>query len=205
MTDKNLTALEAHTATISGAVIPTYPLKSERQISVLCVASASNYYQLPNLDLWPEERDAYKFTGNNPVITHAPCQQWSRMHAFARSDQRSKELAFFCFSQVKENGGIFEHPAGSHFFKTVGASFKQIVSIDQHWWGFPTRKRTYLFFQNCSPAAHPLNFDHPVTTLEKVNPRLRSIMPLSFCKWLVDSVSPLLVYHNSHHAPFHRT
>lgn len=156
--------------------------------SVLCVAPGSNYYRLPGLDLWDKDRNAFLFTGQNKVIAHPPCQQWSRLHKFARNNPDEKQLAYFCWDVVNSNGGIFEHPAGSHFFRTVGASRSKIISVDQHWWGFNCRKRTYLYFHDCEPLSFPLNFDHHQSTLSAINPRLRSIMPLAFCEWLVACV-----------------
>lgn len=126
-------------------------------ISVLCINPISVYHSIPNLDLWDEQRNAYRFTGSNPVITHAPCAQWSRMKAFSNPDPEQKQLAHFCCDQVERNGGIFEHPQGSSFFKERG--IKPTISIDQFWFGFPARKRTWLYFQKCKPIAHPLRFD----------------------------------------------
>jgi hypothetical protein len=170
-------------------------------ISVLCVAKESNYHLIPGLDLWQAARDAYNFSGSNPVITHAPCAQWSRMKAFSRYDKKQKDLAFFCFNKVIENGGIFEHPAGSSFFNEVQCNRNNLYSFDQSWWQFPARKRTYLYFSKCKPLAFPLSFDCPLLWLDEISPRFRSIMPLSFCQYLVNCCAPLLVYHNSQKAP----
>lgn len=158
------------------------------QVSVLCVASGSNYYRIPGLDLWDTMRDAYKFTGQNPVIAHPPCAQWSRLHKFAKQNEYEKELAVFCWEKVNQNGGIFEHPAGSHFFKFIGADCKKIVSVDQHWWGFPCRKRTYLYFNGFAPAQMPLNFSSYQTTVDALHSSRRSIMPLEFCQYLLTSI-----------------
>lgn len=84
-------------------------------ISILCVAARSNYFSIPDLDLWPEKRDAYLFTSSDKVIAHPPCAQWSRLRRFSKEDARSKELAVFCFDKVNSNGGVFEHPMGSSF------------------------------------------------------------------------------------------
>lgn len=153
-------------------------------ISVLCVARRSNYRQIDGLDLWDASRDAYNFTGSNPVIVHPPCQQWSKLRQFARIDERSKALAWFCLEKVKANGGIFEHPSGSDFFKAAG--IKPTISIDQNWFGFPARKRTYLYFHGYKPIAHPLTFTYATRTVESMGQEARSIMPLQFCQWLVD-------------------
>lgn len=158
-------------------------------ITILCVAPKSNYYCIPGLDLWNLERNAYLFTGHNPVITHAPCAQWSRNRSFSKIDIISKELAVFCFNKVIDNGGIFEHPAGSYFFKYINASRSNIISVDQSWWGFPARKRTYLYFNHVKPLSFNISFDCPVKTVVNMHSTARSIMPLSFCQWLVDCVT----------------
>lgn len=164
-------------------------------ISVLCVMPGSNYFQIPGLDLWDAKRDAYNFIGSNPVITHAPCAQWSRLKAFANDNPREKELAWFCLEKVRRNGGIFEHPAGSSFFKEAG--IKKIYSVDQSWWGFPARKRTYLYFHGYKPLAFPLSFDRITYkvggnrngSLISMIKRDHSKMTLSFCQYLVDCLS----------------
>lgn len=160
-------------------------------ISILCVCPGSNYALIPGLDLWDAKRDAYNFTGRNTVITHAPCAQWSRMKWFAKEDARSKDLAYFCFSAVKRNGGIFEHPAGSSFFRSVNANFKNIISVNQSWWGFPAQKRTYLYFEGFKPLSFPLSFDAPTANVRYMNSKMRALMPLEFCQYLVNCCSPV--------------
>lgn len=158
-------------------------------ISVLCVHKRSNYKLIENLDLWDEERNAYNFTGTNPVIAHPPCAQWSRMKAFAYPDLKEKMLAAHCYDLVMENGGIFEHPAGSSLWKYVGANRKQIISIDQHWFGFPARKTTYLLFSKCEPLSYPLSFSTVQRKVCSMHSQDRAIMPFAFCFWLVDNIT----------------
>lgn len=165
----------------------------------------SNYYQIPGLDLWDIKRDAWLYSGSNPVITHAPCPQWSRMKGFSKYNYDEKELAFHCLKYVIRNGGIFEHPQGSSFFKEAGVT-KNIYSVDQSWWGFPARKRTWLFYSKIKPLSTPISFDPPSHIIgslklggsKKVRPTThmpdlkaseRSRMPLSFCQYLVDCVN----------------
>jgi len=169
-------------------------------ISVLCVNRKTVYRNIPGLDLWDQVRDAYNFAGSNPVITHAPCQQWSRMKAFARGDQREKDLAFFCLEKVMQNGGIFEHPAGSSFFKVAG--IRPTISVNQFWWGFPIKKPTWLYFKDCRPLAHPLSFDAieykfgtgKISQHGKNKSALKkywgdaSKMTLPFAQWLTDCI-----------------
>jgi len=155
-------------------------------ITILCVMTNSNYNHIPNLDLWDINRNAYNYTGNNIVITHAPCQQWSKMKSFAKENKKEKELAFFCYEKVQKNGGIFEHPAGSNFFKIVNIPRNKIISVNQHWWGFPAQKKTYLYFNQISPLPVPLNFNAVQKKVINMAQNKRSLMTTSFCQWLVD-------------------
>lgn len=100
-------------------------------ISVLCAMENSFYYSISGLDVWNKDRDAYFFTGTNPVIVHPPCQQWSRMKAFARPDPEEKELAFFCLQKVLKNGGVFEHPKlkGSRWVKSGNPALKWMNKV----------------------------------------------------------------------------
>lgn len=158
-------------------------------ISILCTDRLTNYRFIPGLDLWPKERNAYNFASSNPVITHAPCQQWSLLHHLAKPDLAEKELAMFCLEKVKANGGIFEHPAYSKFFAHAG--IKPTVTIEQSWWGFPARKRTWLYMVGCEPLPFPGERKPPRTNVEGITSTMRSRMPLAFCEWLVGSVLTL--------------
>lgn len=157
-------------------------------ISVLCVNKDSVYKSFPGLDVWDSERNVYNFIGSNPVITHAPCQQWSKLKFFAKENQFEKNLAWVCLEHVLDNGGIFEHPSGSEFFKKAGIN-KNIYSIDQHWFGFPCRKRTYLFFHKCKPLPVPMRFEAIEKKVEQLHSSKRSDTTPQFAKWLIDSVT----------------
>lgn len=158
-------------------------------ITVLCAARKSYYFDLPGLDVYGKERNAYNFTGTNPVIAHPPCAQWSRLRSFARFDLEEKGLANFCWEVVNKNGGVFEHPLGSSFFKNVRIDMSKLYSVDQSWFGFPARKRTLLYFHKCKPLAFPLKFDAVQVKVENMGADARSLMTYSFATWLVKSVS----------------
>lgn len=159
-------------------------------ISVLCALSNSIYKTIPGVDVWDAKRDAYYFTGSNPVIVHPPCQQWSRLKAFVKPNPDKKELAYHCLKIVIRNGGIFEHPMGSSFFKEVG--LRPTLCIDQFVFGFPARKRTWLYFHNCKPLAQPLRFDaiqSEVTRNLSYRSGKRSETTIQFATWLIDCIS----------------
>ena len=154
------------------------------RIAILYASKHSNYFKLRskyNLDIFTEERDCRNFQFDCPVITHAPCAQWSRLHAFAKDNPGQKALAHFCYDAVNKCGGIFEHPAGSHFFKTVNADFRKIYSVNLSWFGYRSRKLTYLYYNQTSLASHPLSFDAHPGRIEYSHSKLqRSITPIAF-------------------------
>lgn len=160
----------------------------DTKISVLCVDKASNYFDHPELDLWTKERDAYNFKGTNPVITHAPCSQWSKLKALASLDTYEKELAWFCYIKVEENGGIFEHPAYSSFFKEAKIDRKKIYSIDQGWFGFPGRKPTWLYINGYKPHTFPLNFNAYEKKVATIHSGSRSRTPEPLIQWFIKTI-----------------
>ena len=159
------------------------------KISILCADTNSNYKQIPNLDVWDRARNAYNFTGSNPVITHAPCSQWSRLRGLAHENQLEKDLAFFCLEKVKNNGGIFEHPEGSIFFKTAG--IKPTIIIDQGNFGFPAQKRTWLYFSRCNPLPLPPPvYSGYQISVNNMSSKRRSETTFPLIRWLVHSIYP---------------
>lgn len=171
-------------------------LPKPRSIAILCAHPKSHYFEIEGLEVYDQKRDARNFVGNAPVICHPPCAQWSRLRKFAKVDLEQKALANFCLGWFASNGGIFEHPAGSSVFRELEfPKESKMYSVDQSWWGFPARKRTYLVFHRCSPIAYPLNFDlitHTVTNpkggMKELSKNRVALTPLSFDQWLVDSI-----------------
>ncbi len=155
-------------------------------IAVLCALEKSFYKTLPDLEVYDKQRNAYTFNLDIPVIAHPPCQQWSRLKSFAKFDREEKDLAFFCLEKIKKNGGILEHPAGSSFFKEAG--IKPTISIDQSWFGFSCRKRTYLYFHDCKPLSFPLSFDLVTKRVPDLAQDMRSYTTPQFANWLIDCI-----------------
>jgi hypothetical protein len=110
------------------------------------------------------------------------------MRSFSKENKAEKDLAMFCLDKVKSNGGILEHPAGSQFWKVAHVSRLNIISINQHWFGFPAQKRTWLYFYDVEPLSYPLNFNTPLKTVSQLHSAARSLQPLSLCRYLVASV-----------------
>ena len=156
-------------------------------INVLCTAEVNSYSQLAYVFPWDIKMNVNNFNNNYPVITHSPCAQWSKLKAFAKVNLDEKELSFLCYKFVQSNGGIFEHPAGSAFFKYINKP-NQVISINQHWFGFPSQKRTHLYFNNCVPGQLPLNFDAIEKTTLQLSKFERSHTTLTFASWLTSSI-----------------
>jgi len=82
-------------------------------ISVLFARQDSVYKSIPGLDVWDIDRDARNWPGGNPVIAHPPCRSWGRMRQFSKPRPDEKELAIFAVCQVRNWGGVLEHPESS--------------------------------------------------------------------------------------------
>ncbi len=159
-------------------------------ISILCTETATNYNLIKGLDLWNIERDAFYFTGSNPVITHAPCAQWSRLKGLANNNPDEKELAYHCLKIVLRNGGIFEHPNGSNFFEEVGIDKNRLFVVNQNWFGFPSQKKTFLFFHKVQPLEIPRKYGQVHIGVNNLSSKVRSKTPLSMAQYLCACIEP---------------
>lgn len=170
------------------------------RIAILCADSKGHYPDLSekyDLDIYTKDRDCRNFKFNSPVITHAPCAQWSRLKGFARLNEEEKNLAWLCKKAVDTCGGIFEHPSGSSFFKESACEISKIYSVNLSWFGYTARKKTLLYYNRVSLLSHPLSFDaitQQLSTnknsrgLPEIQKHLRHITPVQFNEWLIQSV-----------------
>lgn len=170
------------------------------KIAILCAAETGNYPYLSNkynLEIFTKEKDCRNFKFDCPVITHAPCAQWSRLKGFARSNEDEKNLAWFCKKAVDTCGGIFEHPSDSSFFRESNCEISKIYSVNLSWFGYMARKKTLLYYNQVSLLSHPLSFNaitHQLSTnkngrsLPEIKQSERHITPLEFNEWLIQSI-----------------
>lgn len=97
-------------------------------IAALFVDPRGPYIGLPDVDPWPESRDARKYAGPWPVVAHPPCQLWTNMAAvnFKRygGEHNRPGNDGGCFAAalaaVRAHGGVLEHPAESHAWGRFG-------------------------------------------------------------------------------------
>lgn len=127
-----------------------------REVTVLCCSGRSIYKRLPGVMAFDEKRDARTWTGGTPVVAHPPCRCWSLyLHHMAKPVDREAEtnLGLWCARMVQQWGGVLEQPAGSKLFAAAGLPeagptndpFGYTVYLEQSWFGFASRKPTWVY------------------------------------------------------------
>jgi len=97
-------------------------------IAALFVEEDGTYFGHPDIDPWPEPRDARRYAGPFPVIAHPPCQRWGRFwhgstrkpHQFKLGDDGGKFAA--ALTAVRTWGG---RPGTSRRQPRLGCIFYQ--------------------------------------------------------------------------------
>lgn len=132
-------------------------------IAALYVAEEGIYARLPGVDVWPLRRDARLYKGPWPVVAHPPCQNWGKLAQLAKRDQ--KDCAPRAVQQVRENGGVLEHPQHSALWAEFGfnkppasggwvnADFRGgwTCRVDQGLYGHEAAKPTWLLYYGPPP------------------------------------------------------
>jgi len=134
-------------------------------VAALFVDPTGPYANRPNVDAWDEERDARLYDGKLPVVAHPPCERWGRYAKGGPNPKaRRREVGDDggCFaaavSIVRENGGVLEHPAGSHAWEKYGMPTPprrgwsqpdffggRSCRVDQGRYGHAAKKATWLY------------------------------------------------------------
>ena len=153
---------------------------TRRTVAVLCAARKTSYRQIPGVEVYDEDRDAYTFPGGMPVIAHPPCRRWTRFgmamlkarytrYGLVTPEEdivSERKLGVWCANQVLECGGILEQPAGSKLFAAAGlplpgspqSSDSFSLHVWQSWWGYPVKKGTWLYFRGIPMDAIDIPF-----------------------------------------------
>lgn len=184
-------------------------------VAALYVMGNSPYRKIPGVDCWDRRRDATRYQGPHPIVAHPPCRAWS---AFLRhrASQEDRHLAAVALRQVRQFGGVLEHPAHSRFWAAAqlpdpvpaGQMFLEdcpvkTIAIDQRRFGHCAWKRTWLLLINIPqlkinpppPVGRPELIDawretggrrKRRTPLEVHSSTLRSRSPTAFANWLVE-------------------
>jgi hypothetical protein len=171
-------------------------------VAVLFARKDSIYKTLPDCDVWDIDRDALNWPGDCPVVAHPPCRAWGQLRHFANPLPGERELAIWAVEQVRQWGGVLEHPAQSQLWPEMGlpkpgnrdewGGFS--VWICQHWFGHKAEKPTLLYIVGIEPAdLPPIPFvlgesTHVIASTCKRRPEVtkaeREHTPLALAEWL---------------------
>ncbi len=139
-------------------------------IAALFVDPRGIYSRIPEVDLWPEARDARLYAGPWPVVAHPPCARWCRLAGLVEArfgHRRGEDGGCFeaALAAVRRWGGILEHPAWSKAWEEFnlprppaegwqrGTCGLWVAQVEQGRYGHPARKATWLVASGpCPPT-----------------------------------------------------
>lgn len=134
------------------------------QVAVLFARADSVYKSLPDCDVYDIQRDARTWPGGCPVIAHPPCRAWGRLRHMAKPRFDEKYLARMAVAQVRDFGGVLEHPNASTLWHdqqlpASGCGKDHFggwtMAITQNWFGHRAEKKTLLYIVGCEPDKLP--------------------------------------------------
>ena len=174
---------------------------SRQQIAALCVASKTPYRTMPGVLCFDRQTDARTFSGGMPVVAHPPCRAWSAYCSHqAKPEPGEKELGPFCVEQVRECGGVLEHPAHSRLWDFCGlpqpgsgSAELWAMAVSQAWWGLGVEKNTWLLFSRVGRRDVPeMPFKLRDTGGDRrrwqvLSRRQRAATSPAFAEWLVEA------------------
>jgi hypothetical protein len=143
-------------------------------IAALFVHRNGAYYGIPDVDPWPEDRDARLYPGPHPVVAHPPCERWVNLGAMNYSrwggEHNRPGNDGGCFASALDSvlrwGGVIEHPAYSMAWARFGLPRPNrhggwtaglggwSAHVEQGQYGHPARKATWLFVHG--PSSLPV-------------------------------------------------
>lgn len=190
-----------------------------KTVAALYVEPGGVYYDLPGVEPWGlPERDAREYDGPHPVVTHPPCKRWSMLAAVVEARygiMRGEDGGLFglALSQVRQWGGVLEHPAQSKAWQRyglnkppTGGGWIRAGLLDEGWtcqveqghYGHRARKATWLYLVG-HPSPPSLTWgksdatawcswcDHDkYPTVERLSKRERARTPAPFRDLLIE-------------------
>lgn len=170
-----------------------------QKVDVYFVSNRSNYKKVPGFNCFDEKRNALLYPPKSVSIYHPPCRLFSKLRHFSTAPVSEKFLAHWAMYYVRVYGGIVEHPYDSQLWKIYG--FNQVGKvdefggfwyiIDQHWFGFPTRKRTGLYIVGCNPSQLPmlpLKLYFPTKRFDNLTKKQKSETTFELIEWLTQII-----------------
>lgn len=165
--------------------------------AALYVRRDSCYKSMPGVLAFDSDTDARTFSGGVPVVAHPPCRMWGRYAYKAKGDAQERNLGHMAVRQVRENGGVLEHPAASKLWCASALPRPgqppdlwggYSIAVNQCDWGHDALKPTWLYIVGCPleklpriPPPCP-----PIRTVESMGKAQRERTPPAFAEWLID-------------------
>lgn len=129
-------------------------------IAALFVEPRGVYAGLPDVELWPRERDARLYMGPHPVVAHPPCERWGRFWWADGSERPGNDDGCFAsaLDAVRTFGGVLEHPEGSQAWRAFDLPTAQLgawargicggwsTTVAQSAYGHRAVKLTWLYY-----------------------------------------------------------
>lgn len=182
-------------------------------VAALYIDPLGPYPTLAGVDCWDETRDARNYPGPLPVVAHPPCGPWGRLRHLCQN-QSEADLAPLALAQVRQWGGVLEHPSHSKLWTHAGLPLPGeppdkhggwTLAVNQVDWGHAARKPTWLYLVGVPrsmvirPARRePTHWISASRTLRNGRPRglappgilicsaaMRRRTPVRFAEWLV--------------------
>lgn len=72
------------------------------------------------IDAFATDLDARSYAGPHPVVAHPPCGPWGRFWWNYKGGEGSRSCGLRAADQVREWGGLLEHPEHSGLWKAAG-------------------------------------------------------------------------------------
>ena len=154
-------------------------------------------------DMFAPTRNAQDYAGPLPVVAHPPCGPWGRFWWNYKGGEGARTCGPRAVQQVRQCGGILEHPAQSNLWPHCGLPIPgapadeyggRTVEVSQCDWGHKARKPTWLYYVGASvpPMPEPRTPTHVMVRLlrngndwPEVPKRERHLTPPAFAEWLV--------------------
>jgi hypothetical protein len=132
-------------------------------VAVLFARRDSVYKTLPDCDVWDADRDATLWPGGAPIVAHPPCRSWGTLAHMAQPREGERELAPWAIKQIRQWGGVLEHPRASRLWPELGLPEPGrcdkyggwTLEVLQWWWGHRAAKATRLYICGYQPSIVP--------------------------------------------------
>lgn len=149
-------------------------------VAALFVSSRGPYAKRPDVDAWPESRNAMLYAGPLPVIAHPPCARWCQLAGLVEHRygyRRGEDGGTFesALNSLRMFGGVLEHPAhsaawtrfdllqppsGGGWRRSMLAPNEWVCEVAQVAYGHRARKLTWLVYVGQQPPAE-LDWSRP--------------------------------------------